>query len=475
MHDLLVKLVYYADIVFLLYFVAANLGYTVLMVLSLYSVSLHAKYAARKPYRDLADSPVTPPVAIVIAAYNEEAGIVQTVLSLMRLNYPEKELIVVDDGSTDSTLDLLIHRFQLQRMDLIFRQSLATGQPLACYHNPNFPELTVVAMSHGGKSLALNTGINMARSPYFCTVDADCIIERDALLRLMAPVLQFKDTVVVSGGIVRIANGCTLRDGRLAKVGLPGSWLELCQVVEYIRTFLFGRPGWNMLNANFIASGAFCVLHKDSVIKAKGFSNDTVTEDIDMIARVRRYLTQEKRKFKVMFTSDPICWTEGPRSLGMLARQRRRWQLGMTQTLFRNRDMIFNRTYGSTGMLSMPFHLFMETCGCVVEAIGTIVLIPISLIVLRTPMTMFLLFFMLAVAYGTLLSMGSVVLEEITLRRYPRLRDVMTLMAFSVVENVGYRQVVTFFKAFGVLQSFRRKRSWEVVKHEGISEAAGAD
>lgn len=475
MHDLLVKLVYYADIVFLLYFVAANLGYTVLMVLSLYSVSLHAKYAARKPYRDLADSPVTPPVAIVIAAYNEEAGIVQTVLSLMRLNYPEKELIVVDDGSTDSTLDLLIHRFQLHRMDLIFRESLKTGQPLACYHNPNFPELTVVAVSHGGKSRALNTGINMARSPYFCTVDADCIIERDALLRLMAPVLQFKETVVVSGGIVRIANGCTLRDGRLAKVGLPGSWLELCQIVEYIRTFLFGRPGWNMLNANFIASGAFCVLHKDSVIKAKGFSSDTVTEDIDMIARVRRYLTQEKRKFKVMFTSDPICWTEGPRSLGMLARQRRRWQLGMTQTLVRNRDMIFNRAYGSTGMLSMPFHLFMETCGCVVEAIGTIVLIPISLIVLRTPMTMFLLFLLLAVAYGTLLSMGSVVLEEITLRRYPRLRDVMTLMAFSVVENVGYRQVVTFFKAFGVLQSFRRKRSWEVVKHEGISEAAGAD
>jgi cellulose synthase/poly-beta-1,6-N-acetylglucosamine synthase-like glycosyltransferase len=476
MHELLVRLVYYADIVFLVYFVGANLGYTLLMVLSLYSVSLHAKYAARKPYRDLADSPATPPVAVVIAAYNEEVGIVQTVLSLMRLNYPEKEVIVVDDGSTDSTLDLLIHRFQLHRMDLIFRESLKTGQPLACYHNPNFPELTVISMSHGGKSRALNTGINMARSPYFCTVDADCIIERDAVLRLMALVLQSKDNVVVSGGIVRIANGCTLRNGRLAKIGLPSSWLELCQIVEYIRTFLFGRPGWNMLNATFIASGAFCVLHRESVIKAGGFSNDTVTEDIDMIARVRRYLTQEKRKFKVIFTSDPICWTEGPRSLSMLARQRRRWQLGMTQTLIRNRDMIFNRAYGSTGMLSMPFHLFVEACGCVVEAIGTLVLIPISLFVLKTPLPIFLLFLLLAVAYGTLLSMGSVVLEEITLRRYPRLKDVMILMAFAVVENIGYRQLVTFFRAFGMLQSFRRKRSWEMVKHEGIaSEPAGAD
>lgn len=475
MHEFLLRLVYYADIVFLVYFVGANLGYTVLMALSLYSVSLHAKYAARKPYRDLADSPVTPPVAVVIAAYNEEATIVQTVLSLMRLNYQEKEIVVVDDGSTDSTLALLIQRFRLKRMDLIFRESLKTGHPLGFYHNPVFPELIVIAMTHGGKSRALNAGVNMARSPYFCTVDADCIIERDALLRLMAPVLQSNDNVVVSGGIVRIANGCTLRNGRLAKMGLPSSWLELCQIVEYIRTFLFGRPGWNMLNATFIASGAFCVLHKDSVIGAGGFSSDTVTEDIDMIAAVRRFLVREKRKFRVVFTSDPICWTEAPRTLGMLARQRRRWQLGMTQTLIRNRDMIFNRHYGSTGMVSMPFHLFMEVCGCVVEAFGTLVLIPISLIVLGTPLPIFLLFLLLAVAYGTLLSMGSVVLEEITLRRYPRLKDVMILMAFAVVENIGYRQVLTFFKAYGVLQSFRRRRAWEVVEHEGLAEPVGAD
>jgi cellulose synthase/poly-beta-1,6-N-acetylglucosamine synthase-like glycosyltransferase len=361
-------------------------------------------------------------------------------------------------------------------MDLIYRQLLQTGQPLACYHNPSFPELVVLAMTHQGKSQALNAGINMARSPYFCTVDADCIIESDALLRLMAPIVQSQENVVVSGGIVRIANGCTLRNGRLAKMGLPSRWLELCQIVEYIRTFLFGRPGWNMLNATFIASGAFCVLHKESVIEAGGFSSDTVTEDIDMIAAVRRHLTRQNRKFKVLFTSDPICWTEAPSTLSMLARQRRRWQLGMTQTLIRNRDMLFNRKYGSTGIIGMPFHLFMEVCGCVVEALGTLVLIPVSLIVLGTPLPIFLLFLLLAVAYGTLLSMGSVVLEEMTLRRYPRLRDVMVLMAFAVAENIVYRQIVTFFKAYGVLQSLRRRRTWEVVEHKGLAtEAAGAD
>lgn len=469
MHETLVRIVYYADIVFIVYFIAANLGYTILMFLSLYSVSLHAKYAARKPYIDLADSPVTPPVAIVIAAYNEQETIVHTVLSMMELNYQEKELVVVDDGSTDGTLDRLIERFRLKRMDLIFRERLKTGQPLAYYHNPTFPDLFVISVKHGGKALALNAGINLARSPYFCTVDADCVIEKDALLRLMAPVLQSKENVVVSGGIVRIANGCTLRNGRLEKIGLPSSWLERCQIVEYIRTFLFGRPGWNMLNATFIASGAFCVLHKESVIGAGGFGDETVTEDIDMIAAVRRHLTAEKRKFRIVFTSDPICWTEAPRSLRMLARQRRRWQLGLTQTLIRNRDMIFNPKYGATGLLSMPFHLLIEVIGCVVEASGTI-LIPLCLLVIGTPFWIFLLFLCLSIGFGTLLSMGSVMLEEITLQRYPRPKQVFILMIYAVIENIGYRQIVTFFRAYGVLQSFRkhRKNRWEHVEHQGM-------
>ena len=476
MHETLARVVYYADIVFIAYVIAANLGYTTLMVLSLYSVSLHAKYAARKPHSDLADSPVTPPVAIIIAAYNEESTIVQTVLSLLRLNYQEKEVIVVDDGSSDGTLDRLIDRFRLKRMDLIYREELKTGPPAAFYHNPIFPELIVVAIDHDGKSRALNAGINIARSPYFCTVDADCFIENDALLRLMAPVLQSKESVVMSTGIVRIANGCTLRNGRLEKINLPSSWLEMCQIVEYIRTFLFGRPGWNTLNATFIASGAFCVLHKATVIAAGGFRDDTVTEDIDIIAAMRRHLVQAKQKFRIVFTSDPICWTEAPRTIDMLARQRRRWQLGMTQTLWANRDMIFNPRYGATGMLSMPFHLFIEVIGCVVEALGTI-LIPVSLIFLGTPLWIFLLFLVLSIGYGTLLSMGSVVLEEFTLRRYPRLKHVMILMLYSVIENIGYRQIVTFFRAYGVLQSFRGRRHnhWEVVEHEGFVPPAAEE
>ena len=461
----------YANFIILFYFVAANLAYTVLMALSLYAVSLHSKYSVNKTHADMQDSPVTPPVALIVPAFNEEKAIVQTVLSLLELNYPEKEIIVVDDGSSDRTLESLIAKFGLQKMDFIYRQALPTEEPVAYYFNPDVPELQVIAVRHGGKSHALNSGINLARSPYFCTVDADSIIERDALLRLMSPVLQSSENTVVSGGIVRIANGCTVKEGRIAKVDLPGTWLERCQIVEYIRTFLFGRPGWNALRATFITSGAFCLLHRQSVIEAGGFTRTTVTEDIDIIANLRRYLTRQKRDFRIVFTTDPICWTEAPRTLKMLARQRRRWQLGLAQTMVKNHDMIFRPRYGTTGILSMPFHAFIEALGCVVEAAGTF-LIPVAFLVGAVSLSTFLLFMALAVGYGTLLSVGSVVLEEITLGRYPRMKHAFVLLGYAVVENIGYRQIVTLFRAHGVLQYLFGRRRWEAVVHRGLAPEA---
>ncbi|HUK87149.1 MAG TPA: glycosyltransferase family 2 protein, partial [Terriglobales bacterium] len=274
--------------------------------------------------------------------------------------------------------------------------------------------------------------------------------------------------VVVSGGVVRIANGSKVEDGQITEINLPRTWIERCQVVEYIRTFLFGRPAWNFLNATFIVSGAFCMLHKETVILAGGFTTDTVTEDVDMIAVLHRFLRTMKWKYRMVFTTDPICWTEAPHTVRMLARQRRRWQLGLMQTVMKHNDMILSPRYRAVGLLSMPFHAFIEAVGCVIEAAGTI-LIPFSFLIGAMPFSLFLLLMFLAVGYGTLLSMGSVLLEETTLRRYPKLRHVLILMVFAVIENVGYRQMVTFFRAQGVLSYFLGKKKWELVAHRGLA------
>ena len=468
MHTFILHLFDYCNAIILLYFIITNVMYMVLMLICLYTVTLHSKFASRTAVKEYLDSPATPPVALLVPAFNEQDAVISTVVSLMQLNYPEKEIIVIDDGSTDRTLANMIEHFQLLPMDLIYRPTLQCKSPETFYYSHRYPELLVISKPNGGKSDALNCGINMARSPYFCTVDADTIIERDALVRLMAPVINSNVNTIVSGGVVRIANGCTLENGELKNIDLPKSWIERCQIVEYIRTFMFGRPGWNSLNATFIASGAFCLLHRESAIGAGGFSTDTVTEDIDIIASLHKYMHKKKWEYRMVFTTDPVCWTEAPDSIKTLAPQRRRWQLGLVQTVMKHNDIILDPRYGLLGMAGMPFHAYVEAMGCLIEAMGTI-LIPFSFLVGAMPFTLFLLIMGLAVGYGTLFSLGSVLLEEATLRRYPKARHLMILVLYAVIENFGYRQMITFIRAQGVVRYFFGIRSWEHVAHRGIT------
>src|SRR5581483_8863162 len=407
MHRILLQGLDYANLIILIYFIVANGIYTLLMAISLYAVSSHSRFAAHTSHADIADSPATPPITLIVPAYNEQDVITTTIHALLKLEYPEKEIIVVDDGSSDETLVRLIQEFRLQRVDLIYRERISSQAPWGMFLNPELPNLLVLAKKNGGKAEALNAGLNMCRSPFFCTVDADSIVERKALLRLMAPIMHASVNTIVSGGLVRIANGCTVVNGEVTHIGLPSTWIERCQVVEYIRTFLFGRPGWNYLKGNFITSGAFCLLHRESAIQAGGFGQDTVTEDIDMIAALHTLYEKKGWKSQMVFTTDPVCWTECPKSFKMLARQRRRWQLGLVQTCFKHDRLIFNWKQGRLGLLSMPFHGYVEAFGSVVETLGLII-VPLSFFIGAMPLALFFLIMFLAIGYGTLLSVVSV-------------------------------------------------------------------
>ena len=453
----------FSDII-VLYFIVGNGVYTALMLMSFVTIWLYQKRIGYAGLQEVRESPVTPPVTIIVPAFNEERSIILTVESLMRLDYPEKEIIVVDDGSTDQTLLRLIEHFQLIQMDLIYRQRLQANPPMAFYYNPHVPMLTVVTKPNGGKADALNVGINMARSPYFCTVDADCILEKDSLLRLMYPVIKSPVNTVLSAGIIRILNGCVVNDGQVTEIRLPSRPLERFQVIEYLRSFLFGRTGWNLLNATFIASGAFCIFHRETAIAANGFSADTVTEDIDIVCCIHRNLRAGKRKYRMSFTTDPVCWTAAPYNLKLLGRQRRRWQLGLIQTVMKHNSMLFSFRYGAVGLLSMPFQTFVEAFGCLVEA-GGYILIPVSFLLGLTPLYLFLLFILLAFVYGALLSVGGVLLEELTYRRYPKMGDLLRLLPYAALENIGYRQLVVLFRVQGCFQYLRGKKAWEVVPH----------
>ncbi|MGH9782965.1 MAG: glycosyltransferase family 2 protein, partial [Terriglobia bacterium] len=258
LRDLVILVTNIFNNIIVLYFFLANGSYTILMVMSFIHIWLYQLRIGYAGLQEVRESPVTPPVSVIVPAFNEENSIILTVESLLKLDYPALEIIVVDDGSTDQTLSKLVEHFQLVKMDLICRSRLSATPPAAFYHNPHIAPLTVVSKPNGGKPDALNVGINMARSPYFCTIDADCILEKDSLLRLMYPVIQSPTNTVLSAGIVRILNGCVVEEGQVKEIRLPDRSIEKFQIVEYLRSFLFGRTGWNLIQGTFIASGAFC-------------------------------------------------------------------------------------------------------------------------------------------------------------------------------------------------------------------------
>jgi cellulose synthase/poly-beta-1,6-N-acetylglucosamine synthase-like glycosyltransferase len=457
------------NVVIVAYFFLANGTYTLLMLLSLAYTWIHTRRLAYQGLDEIRESIVTPPVTIVIPAWNEQEIVVSAVRSILKTDYPGLEVFVVDDGSTDETLERLVEAFDLVKMDLIYRPRMPTHAVKGFYANPNVPSLLVISKENGGKPDALNVGLSMCRTPYFCTLDADCVLERDALLRLMRPVIRSPINTVASGGIVRILNGCEVRDGQVVRVGLPKTLLERFQVVEYLRSFLYGRTGWDAMGGTLIVSGAFAVFHRESVIESGGFGQDTVTEDMDLIVQLHRWAKAKGRKIKMVFTSDPVCWTECPTSLANLGRQRRRWQMGLCQTLWKNSEILFNRGYGLVGMVSFPFQLYVEALGAGVEFLGYF-MVPLALVFGMVPPTLYILFVCLALLYGGFLSVGAVLLEDLTFRRYPRYRDLSALLFYAFLENIGYRQVILYFRFQGMVRFLSGFRQWEKVIHVGAHE-----
>ncbi len=456
------------NLVVLSYFFLGNGIYTILMLLSLRATWVHIRQMAYHGLDAIRISPLTPPVTVIIPAWNEQDVIVNSVRSALQSDYPEFQVMVVDDGSTDRTIDRLVKAFELAPMEGAYQPSIPTAHVHTFYRNSRIPNLVVVSKVRGGKPDALNAGINLCRSPYFCNLDADCLLERDALLRLMDPIVNSDKKTVVSGGILRILNGCETEGGRVLRVGLPRTWLERFQVVEYLRSFLFGRTGWHLLGGTLIVSGAFAVFHRATVIEAGGFSQDTVTEDMDLIVQLHQWAADNHRKIRMSFTSDPVCWTECPSTIRMLAHQRRRWQLGLCQTLWKHSEILFGRRYGIVGWLSTPFHTYVEGLGAAVEFLGYF-LVPLGLFLGMVPRGLLLIFVLLGFIYGGFLSVGAVLLEELTYRRYPRFRDLMTLLMFAILENIGYRQLVLYFRFQGVLKFMTGSRRWEKVAHVGAT------
>ncbi len=406
-----------------------------------------------------------PPISLLVPAYNEENTIVTTVYSLLQLEYPEYEIIVINDGSTDETLAVLRDEFELEPAPDVYREQLPTAPVRQILHSCTQPNLRVIDKANGGKADALNAGINNGRFPLFCSIDADSFLERLSLRRVVLPFIEDSRTVAV-GGTVRIANGCKVEDGFVTAPGLPSRPLPLFQIVEYLRAFLFGRMGWAQINSLLIISGAFGLFHRGTVVEVGGFSRETLSEDMELVVRMHDYLSREGRAYRITFVPEPICWTEVPTDLRSLARQRARWQRGLSESLWMHRGLLFRPGGGLVSWVGMPFTILVEWLSPVIEVVGYVYMTA-GLLLGFVELEVMLIFLVVAIGFGTLLSVMGLVLEEMSFKVYGRASQVLRLFAAAVVENLGFRQLISVFRLVGMFQwLLGRKRSWGEMHHD---------
>lgn len=410
---------------------------------------------------------VSLPISLLAPAYNEAASIVDSVRSLLALRYPSFEVIVVNDGSTDRTLEVLTEAFDLRPIARSYDEQVPHRPIRGLYGSPRVPNLLVVDKENGGKADALNAGINVSRTPLFCAMDADSVLEGDALLRAAEPFIRDPARVAAVGGTVRVANGCKVRDGRVVEIGLPSNLLALFQTVEYLRAYLMARLAFSRLRALTLISGAFGLFRRAVAVEVGGYSQGTVGEDLELVVKIHRHLLDNGQSYRVEFLPQPVCWTEVPTTWRDLARQRKRWQRGALETFFKHRDMLFRRRYGRVGSIGFGQMLIVDVIGPFTELLGY-VLIPAFWALGLLNVEFLLAFLALTFVYGVFVSVGALMLEEMELRRFPRAGHLMVLLAMAVLENFGYRQINNVWRIMGTWQYLRGAKEWGRMDRTGF-------
>jgi cellulose synthase/poly-beta-1,6-N-acetylglucosamine synthase-like glycosyltransferase len=455
------------DWVFLSFYICLNSAYSFLLFSSLIDIFIHNRRRIDIELDHSLESYYTIPVSIVAPAYNEEATIVASMRSLLSLRYPVFEVVAVNDGSKDKTVEVMKKAFDLFPIHSIYQKQVKTKEVRCIYKSRIEPRLIFVDKNNGGKADALNCGVNIARYPLFCAIDADTLILPNALLKVAIPFMEDPARTVASGGTIRVANGCTIRSGDIEKIGFPKNPVAAFQVIEYLRAFLFGRIGWNLFGGTLIISGAFGLFSRHTVIEVGGYAHDTVGEDMELVVRMHRYLREKKRRYRIVFVWDAACYTEVPENISVLGRQRDRWQRGLIDVIRRHRRMTLNYKYGVIGLMAYPFFAIFEMFGPVIEVIG-IVFVAFSYVLGMTDVTFMILFLNVAVLFGIMLSIAAILLEELSFSAYPRWWDIFRMCVYALLENFGYRHLTLVWRIKGFYSFMRGSKQWGAMVRKGF-------
>ncbi len=444
------------------------------LILGIFSAIALRKYLRKNSYvnyNSLVLSPLSPKISIIAPAFNESRSIIDNIRTLLSLYYNNFEVILVNDGSTDDTFEKIRTTYDLERVNYYFDYRIPCERIRGVYKskNPSYTRLTVIDKNNGGKADSLNAGINICKSAYFVSIDADSIIETDSILKLIKPFLEEKEKRVIgTGGVIRIVNSCEIERGHIRNINIPKKFLPRLQVLEYTRAFLLGRMAWSQLDGLMLISGAMGMFDRETVIKAGGYSIKTVGEDMELVLRMRRYMAEQDKKYEVTYIPDPLCWTEVPSDLKSMRKQRTRWTRGLVESLKTHRKMFFNLKYKRLGLLGYPYWFFFEWLSPLIAFAGFVYTF-ILIITDSLNWPFYLLLFTFVYSFAVLLSTWAVLFEEITFHKYRRKRDVLKLLSTALLEPFFY-PVHTYFAVRGNIEAMRGKKGWGKAERTGFDK-----
>jgi cellulose synthase/poly-beta-1,6-N-acetylglucosamine synthase-like glycosyltransferase len=468
----LAEIVYFFNIFILFFFILTLMSYLGLAIISAFTLRRYLKSNSFVNYDILLSSDKAPYLSIIAPAYNEALTIEENVRSLLSLNYNHYEVIVVNDGSKDDSLEVLKRTYKLELVENTVVGNLRTKKIRGIYKstNPAFRKLTIVDKENGGKADALNVGINVSANPYILCIDVDCILDKDTLLKIVKPLLEKNEKkIIASGGVVRIANSCVVKSGRLLQINTPEKLLPRFQVIEYLRAFLLGRIAWSTLDGLLLISGAFGLFDKELAIKAGGYNTLTVGEDMELLVRMQRYMIENKLAYKIAYIPDPLCWTEAPETYTILRKQRSRWMRGTMETLWLHRKIMFHPKYKILGLLSMPYWLVFEYLAPLLEGLGLILTI-VSVVFGLISWNVFVLLLLLIYTFAVMFSLVALLTEEYTYRQYSKIADFRKLLLAAVIEPLVFHPFIVYASLLGNWEKLKGNKGWGDMVRTGFNK-----
>ncbi len=447
-------------------------SYVTLAVISAFTLRTYMRKNSYVDYNELMMSPFLPSVSILAPAFNENKSIVENIRALLSLYYLDFEVIVINDGSTDDTLQKVIKAYDLVRVNYALDYQIPCERIKGVYKSKNgsFKRLTVINKVNGGKADSLNAGINVSDKQLIVSIDADSIMEPDSLLKLVKPFLEETDKkVIAAGGVIRIANNCDIEGGQIKRINLPKQFLPRIQVLEYTRAFLMARMAWSRLDGLLLISGALGMFDKEIVIKSGGYNTKTVGEDMELVVRMRRFMVENKMPYLVTYIPDPLCWTEVPKKIKILHRQRNRWTRGTMETLFQHINIFFRPRYGKFGMLGYPFWFFFEWLAPLLEFFGLLYFFILAFLGLVN-WSFFLLLLAFVYTFAVSLSTWAVLFEEQTYHKYNSRWDVLALIGTGFLEPFFYHPLTVVWAVKANFDYLTGKKAWGKMEREGFTK-----